>query len=62
MAALALTCMGRLYDTAYHYPNTEAGRLAALEEYLPDARDTDKGVAPGVAAAVQQAAGQGPEG
>lgn len=46
-AALALACMGWLYDTAYHYPNTEAGRLAALEEYLPDARDTDKGVAPG---------------
>ena len=28
-AALALACMGWLYDTAYHYPNTEAGRLAA---------------------------------
>ena len=34
-AALALWCMWWLYDQEYHYPNTEAGRLAAVEEYIP---------------------------
>lgn len=35
---LALWCIWWLYDTqAYHYPNTEAGRLEAVEDYVPSA-------------------------
>lgn len=35
---LALWCVWWLYDAqAYHYPNTEAGRLEAVEDYVPDA-------------------------
>ena len=32
---VALFCIWWLYDREFHYPNTEAGRLAALEDYLP---------------------------
>lgn len=32
---LALWCIWWLYDQAFHYPNTEAGRLAAAEDYIP---------------------------
>lgn len=33
---LALWCIWWLYDIqAYHYPNTEAGRLEAVEDYVP---------------------------
>ena len=33
---LALWCVWWLYDVqAYHYPNTEAGRLEAVEDYVP---------------------------
>lgn len=34
-AVLALWCMWWLYDQEFHYPNTEAGRLAAVEDYIP---------------------------
>ena len=35
---LALWCIWWLYDTqAFHYPNTEAGRLEAVEDYVPSA-------------------------
>ena len=38
---LALWCIWWLYDTqAFHYPNTEAGRLEAVEDYVPDAPDS----------------------
>lgn len=34
--ALALWCVWWLYDVqAFHYPNTEAGRLEAVEDYVP---------------------------
>lgn len=32
---IALWCMWWLYDQEFHYPNTEAGRLAAVEDYIP---------------------------
>jgi len=32
---LALWCIWWLYDREFHYPNTEAGRLAAVEDYIP---------------------------
>ncbi|GAA6394607.1 hypothetical protein I4100191B2_20890 [Clostridiales bacterium] len=32
---VALWCMWWLYDQEFHYPNTEAGRLAAVEDYIP---------------------------
>lgn len=35
---LALWCMWWLYDQAFHYPNTEAGRLEAVEDYVPGSR------------------------
>lgn len=31
---LALWCMWWLYDAEFHYPNTEAGRLAAVTDYI----------------------------
>ncbi|WP_297211635.1 zf-HC2 domain-containing protein [uncultured Flavonifractor sp.] len=38
---LALWCIWWLYDAqAYHYPNTEAGRLEAVEDYVPSAPDS----------------------
>ena len=38
---LALWCIWWLYDTqAFHYPNTEAGRLEAVEDYVPSAPDS----------------------
>ena len=46
---VALWCMWWLYDQEFHYPNTEAGRLAAVEDYVSrpsDSRDT-KGVQEG---------------
>lgn len=48
-AVVALWCMWWLYDQEFHYPNTEAGRLAAVEDYVTrpsDSRDT-KGVQEG---------------
>jgi hypothetical protein len=36
---LALLCMWWLYDREFHYANTEAGRLAAVEDYVPDDKD-----------------------
>lgn len=32
---VALWCMWWLYDREFHYPNTEAGWLAAVEDYIP---------------------------
>lgn len=32
---VALWCMWWLYDQEFHYPNTEAGRLAAVSDYVP---------------------------
>lgn len=48
-ALAALWCMWWLYDTEYHYPNTEAGRLAAVEDYIPSPADSrlQKGVKAG---------------
>ena len=40
---LALGCMWALYDGEYHYPNTEAGRLAAVEDYVPSPADSTVG-------------------
>jgi len=38
---LALWCIWWLYDVqSYHYPNTEAGRLKAVEDYVPSAPDS----------------------
>lgn len=34
-ALLALLAMGWLYEQEFHYPNTEAGRLAAVCDYIP---------------------------
>ena len=31
---LTLWCIWWLYDAEFHYPNTEAGRLAAVEDYI----------------------------
>lgn len=39
-AILALWCMWWLYDQEFHYPNTEAGRLAAVEDYIPSPADS----------------------
>lgn len=46
---LAVFCMWWLYDQAFHYPNTEAGRLAAVEDYIPSTEDSvsSKGVQAG---------------
>ena len=39
--ALALWCLWWLYDAqAYRYPNTEAGRLEAVEDYVPSPADS----------------------
>lgn len=38
---LALWCIWWLYDIqAFHYPNTEAGRLEAVEDYVPSPPDS----------------------
>jgi len=37
---LALWCIWWLYDREFHYPNTEAGRLAAVEDYIPSPDDS----------------------
>lgn len=34
--ALTLWCIWWLYNAEFHYPNTEAGRLAAVEDYIAD--------------------------
>lgn len=34
-ALLTLLAMGWLYEQEFHYPNTEAGRLAAVCDYIP---------------------------
>ena len=39
----ALWCMWWLYDQAFHYANTETGRLAAVEDYIPSP-DTSLGL------------------
>ncbi|MGI6180720.1 MAG: zf-HC2 domain-containing protein [Agathobaculum sp.] len=48
-AVVALWCMWWLYDQEFHYPNTEAGRLAAVEDYIPLPEDSSfpHGVQPG---------------
>lgn len=48
---LAVFCMWWLYDQAFHYSNTEAGRLAAVEDYIPFSEDfaSSKGVQAGTA-------------
>lgn len=38
--ALTLWCIWWLYDMEFHYPNTEAGRLAAVEDYMTEAPDS----------------------
>lgn len=38
--ALTLWCIWRLYDAEFHYPNTEAGRLAAVEDYIAEPEDS----------------------
>lgn len=38
--ALALWCIWWLYDAEFHYPNTEAGRLAAVEDYITEPADS----------------------
>jgi len=46
---LTLACMAWLYGQEFHYANTEAGRLAAVEDYIPLPEDSSiqHGVAPG---------------
>ncbi len=39
-AVLALWSMWWLYDQEFHYPNTEAGRLAAVSDYIPSPPDS----------------------
>ena len=48
-ALLALFCIAWLYDQEFHYPNTEAGRLAAVEDYvtLPEDSSMSHGIRPG---------------
>lgn len=38
--ALTLWCIWWLYDAEFHYPNTEAGRLAAVEDYITQPADS----------------------
>lgn len=38
--ALALWCIWWLYDAEFHYPNTDAGRLAAVEDYITEPEDS----------------------
>ena len=46
---VALGCIWWLYDQEFHYPNTEAGRLSAVEAYVPSPADStmDAGVKAG---------------
>lgn len=37
---LTLLCIWWLYDMEFHYPNTEAGRLAAVKDYITDPADS----------------------
>jgi len=39
-ALAALLCMWWLYDQEFHYANTEAGRLAAVCDYIPSPKDS----------------------
>lgn len=39
-ALAALLCMWWLYDQEFHYANTEAGRLAAVCDYIPGPKDS----------------------
>ncbi len=39
-AIVALSCMWWLYDQEFHYANTEAGRLAAVCDYIPLPEDS----------------------
>ena len=39
-AVVALFCMWWLYDQEYHYANTEAGRLEAVCDYIPQPTDS----------------------
>lgn len=41
--ALTLWCIWWLYDAEFHYPNTEAGRLAAVEDYITEPADSTMG-------------------
>lgn len=36
---VTLLCMWWLYDMEFHYPDTEAGHLAAVEDYIPSPED-----------------------
>lgn len=38
---IALWCMWWLYDQEFHYPNTDAGRQAALQDYIPAPASSD---------------------
>ena len=38
---VAIWCICWLYDQEFHYPNTEAGRLAAIEDYIPSSNDSE---------------------
>lgn len=40
---LTVFCLWWLYDREFHYANTEAGRLAAVEDYVADATDSELG-------------------
>ena len=40
---LTVFCLWWLYDREFHYADTEAGRLAAVEDYVPDAKDSELG-------------------
>lgn len=42
---LTLWCIWWLYDAEFHYPNTEAGRLAAVEDYMAQPADGGTGEA-----------------
>lgn len=45
--ALTLWCICLLYDSEFHYPNTEAGRQAAVEDYIAESPDADHGLEEG---------------
>ena len=40
-AVLTLWCVGWLYNQEFHYPNTEAGRLSAVEDYATAPEDSN---------------------
>lgn len=40
---VTLLCMWLLYDMEFHYPDTEAGHLSAVEDYIPSPEDSSIG-------------------